>query len=83
MQLRIKEKTPLAMTNLKEQLLLDSYGGVIWHFIEPFLPLSNSSESLRKEALEEFKRGETISFDEILAEHEKDWSFLKSKKEIF
>jgi hypothetical protein len=29
MQLRIKEETHLAMTNLKEQLLLDSYGGVI------------------------------------------------------
>ncbi len=72
MQLRIKEETHLAMTKLKEQFLLDSYDDVIWHFIEPFLPLSNSSENLRKEALEEFKKGETISFKEILAEHEKD-----------
>jgi hypothetical protein len=72
MQLRIKDETHLAMTKLKEQLLLDSYDDVIWHFIEPFLPLSNSSESLRKKALEEFKKGETISFKEILAEHEKD-----------
>ncbi len=72
MQLRIKEETHLAITKLKEQLLLDSYDDVIWHFIEPFLPLSNSSESLRKEALDEFKKGETISFEEILAEHEKD-----------
>lgn len=72
MQLRIKEETHLAMTKLKEQLLLDSYDDVIWHFIEPFLQLSNSSENLRKDALEEFKKGETISFEEILAEHEKD-----------
>ena len=72
MQLRIKEETHLAITKLKEQLLLDSYDEVIWHFIEPFLPLSNSSESLRKEALDEFKKGETISFEEILAEHEKN-----------
>jgi len=72
MQLRIKEETHLAITKLKKQLLLDSYDDVIWHFIEPFLPLSDSSESLRKEALEEFKKGETISFEEILAEHEKD-----------
>ena len=72
MQLRIKEETHLAITKLKEQLLLDSYDDVIWHFIEPFLPLSNSSESLRKEALDEFKKGETISFEEILAEHEKN-----------
>lgn len=36
MQLRIKEEIPLAMTKLKEQLLLDSYDDVIWHFIEPF-----------------------------------------------
>jgi len=72
MQLRIKEETHLAMTKLKEQLLLDSYDDVIWHFIEPFLPLSNSSESLRREALQEFKKGATISFKEILAEHEKN-----------
>ena len=72
MQLRIKEETHLAITKLKEQLLLDSYDDVIWHFIEPFLPLSNSSESLRKEALDEFKKEETISFEEILAEHEKN-----------
>ena len=72
MQLRIKEETHLAMTKLKEQLLLDSYDDVIWHFIEPFLPLSDSSESLRKEALNEFRKGETISFEEILAENEKD-----------
>lgn len=72
MQLRIKEETHLAMTKLKEQLLLDSYDDVIWHFIEPYLPLSETSENLRKEALDEFKKGETISFDEILAEHEKD-----------
>ena len=72
MQLRIKEETHLAMTKLKEQLLLDSYDEVIWHFIEPFLPLSDSSESLRKEALNEFRKGETISFEEILAENEKD-----------
>lgn len=72
MQLRIKEETHLAITKLKEQLLLDSYDDVIWHFIEPFLPLSNSSESLRREALEEFKKGETISFEEILTEHERD-----------
>lgn len=72
MQLRIKNETHLAITKLKEQLLLDSYDDVIWHFIEPFLPLSNKSESLRKEALDEFKKGETISFKEILAEHEKD-----------
>jgi len=72
MQLRIKEETHLAMTKLKEQLLLDSYDDVIWHFIEPYLPLSDSSESLRREALDEFKKGETISFEEILAEHEKN-----------
>jgi len=72
MQLRIKEETHLAMTKLKEQLLLDSYDDVIWHFIEPFLPLSKKSENLRKEALEEFKKEETISFEEILKEHEKD-----------
>ncbi len=72
MQLRIKDETHLAMTKLKEQLLLDSYDEVIWHFIEPFLPLSKESESLRKEALEEFKKGETISFEEILKENEKD-----------
>ena len=72
MQLRIKEETHLAMTKLKEQLLLDSYDEVIWNFMEPFLPLSNESENLRREALEEFKGGKTISFEEILAEHEKD-----------
>ena len=72
MQLRIKDETHLAMTKLKEQLLLDSYDDVIWHFIESFLPLSDSSESLRKEALDEFRKGETISFEEILAEHEKN-----------
>lgn len=72
MQLRIKEETHLAMTKLKEQLLLNSYDDVIWNFIEPFLPLSNNSENLRKEALKEFKEGETISFEDILAEHEKD-----------
>ena len=72
MQLRIKEETHLAMTKLKEQLLLDSYDDVIWNFMEPFLPLSNESENLRREALEEFKKGETISFKEILSEHEKD-----------
>ena len=72
MQLRIKDETHLAMTKLKEQLLLDSYDDVIWHFIEPFLLLSNESESLRREALDEFKKGETISFEEILTEHEKD-----------
>ena len=72
MQLRIKDETHLAMKKLKEQLLLDSYDAVIWHFIEPFLPLSNESESLRREALDEFKKGETISFEEILKENEKD-----------
>lgn len=72
MQLRIKEETHLAMTKLKEHLLLDSYDDVIWYFIEPFLPLSNESESLRREALDEFKKGETVSFEEILAEHEKN-----------
>ncbi len=72
MQLRIKDETHLVMTKLKEQLLLDSYDDVIWYFIEPFLPLSNESESLRREALDEFKKGETISFEEILKEHEKD-----------
>ena len=72
MQLRIKEETHLAMTKLKEQLLLDSYDDVIWYFIEPFLPLSGSSESLRRGALEEFKKGETTSFEEILVENEKD-----------
>lgn len=72
MQLRIKDETHHALTKLKKEFLLDSYDDVIWNFIEPFLPLSNKSENLRKEALEEFKEGKTISFNEILKEHEKD-----------
>ncbi|MBW6442348.1 hypothetical protein K0A97_01020 [Patescibacteria group bacterium] len=72
MQLRIKEETHLAMTKLKKQLLLDSYDDVIWHFIEAYLPLSKESENLRREALDEFKKSETTSFDKILAEHEKN-----------
>lgn len=72
MQLRIKEETHQALTKLKKQFLLDSYDDVIWNFIEPFLPLSNQSENLRKEALTEFKERKTISFNEILEEHEKD-----------
>ena len=49
--------------------------------MKPFLDISNLSESLRKEALEEFKKEETISFDEILAEHEKSFSemFINNK----
>jgi len=72
MQLRIKEETHQALTKLKEQFLLDSYDDVIWNFIEPFLPLSNQSENLRRQALEEFKSRKTISFDEVLKEHEKN-----------
>jgi len=72
MQLRIREETHNAMTKLKKQFLLDSYDDVIWHFIEPFLPLSEKSEGLRKEAIEEFNKGKTISFNEILSEHERD-----------
>tara|TARA_R110002111_G_scaffold177181_1_gene243206 strand:+ start:13802 stop:14020 length:219 start_codon:yes stop_codon:yes gene_type:complete len=72
MQLRIKEETHIALAKLKKQFLLDSYDDVIWHFIEQFLPLSRSSENLRKEALEEFKKEETVSFEELLAEHEKN-----------
>jgi len=71
-QLRIKDETHLVLKKLKEQLLLDSYDDVIWHFIGPFLPLSDESESLRREALDEFKKGKTISFEEVLKEHKKD-----------
>ena len=72
MQLRIKQETHNALTKLKRQFLLDSYDDVIWQFIEPFLPLSKKSENLRREALLEFKKRETISFEDVLKEHEKD-----------
>jgi len=72
MQLRIKDETHHVLTKLKKEFLLDSYDDVIWNFIEPFLPLSNQSESLRSQALKEFEERKTISFDEVLREHEKD-----------
>ncbi len=46
----------------------DSYEDIIWDFIEPFLELNEETKKDIAQSLEEIKRGEVVSHEEIKAE---------------
>jgi len=46
----------------------DTYEDIIWDFIEPHLELSDEAKKDIAESLEEIKRGEYVTHEEIKAE---------------
>ena len=64
--IRISEELLNTLKKFKEEK--DSYEEVIWDFIEPHLELSNQTKDDIKKSIEEYKRGEFLTLEEVKKE---------------
>lgn len=61
--IRISIKLLNTLKRFKEEN--ESYEGVIWDFIEPHLELSEETKKDIEESIEEYKRGEFLTLDQV------------------
>ena len=61
--IRISEELLNTLKKFKEER--DSYEDVIWDFIEPHLELSNETKEDIKKSVEEYKRGEFLTLEQV------------------
>ena len=64
-QTSIRISTELLNTLKRFKEENDSYEEVIWDFIEPHLELSNETKEDIEKSVEEYKRGEFITLDQV------------------
>jgi len=67
-QTSIRISTELLNTLKKFKEETDSYEDVIWDFIEPHLELSAEAEADIKKSIEEYKRGEYFTLEQVKKE---------------
>ena len=64
--IRISTKLLKTLKSFKEDN--DSYEDVIWDFIEPYLELSDETKKDINKSLEEYRRGEFFTLDQVKQE---------------
>ncbi len=67
-QTSIRISTELLNTLKRFKEETDSYEDVIWDFIEPHLELSAEAEADIKRSIEEYKRGEYFTLEQVKKE---------------
>ena len=67
-QTSIRISTELLNTLKKFKEDSDSYEDVIWDFVEPHLELSDKTKEDIKKSVEEYKRGEFFTLEEVKKE---------------
>jgi len=67
-QTSIRISTELLNTLKKFKEENDSYEDVIWDFVEPHLELSEETKTDIKKSIEEYKRGECFTLDQVKKE---------------